>query len=328
MRSVIAVCGDSRNWRKRTCTDLRSPKINVRRSPQHDRCESRQDNRATRSSVPTGTRMGHATHRRTPRVSLSSVSLWARDVPLPTSRQTTETVVEAEGTDIGCRRCGLHLPLSAFTPSGRKDRRCKECVRSYFRRRGDLHRRQSAEAKRDRLVQAKRLLLARLVQSECRDCGTCDPLVLEFDHVGPKRADIAYLVGHGFSLPRIEEEMRACEVVCANCHRRRTARRAAWLRLQMGGSTARTLQQRNLWFVLDHLRTNHCVDCGEGDPLILDFDHVRRKRHGVADLVWSEHSLASIRQEIAECEVRCANCHRRRTSRVRQDLRHHAFSPP
>jgi hypothetical protein len=54
-------------------------------------------------------------------------------------------------------------------------------------------------------------------------------MVLEFDHLKEKRFDI------GAGLPdrnweALLEEMEKCEVVCANCHRRRTARRLGSVR--------------------------------------------------------------------------------------------------
>jgi hypothetical protein len=57
-----------------------------------------------------------------------------------------------------------------------------------------------------------------------------------------------------------------------------------------------------------------CVDCGEADPIVLEFDHVRdTKVNGISDLVYRNANLAVIQAEIDKCEVRCANCHRRVT---------------
>lgn len=59
----------------------------------------------------------------------------------------------------------------------------------------------------------------------CADCGETDPVVLEFDHVrGVKAANISRMVSDLVGLGRIEAEIEKCDVVCANCHRRRTAR--------------------------------------------------------------------------------------------------------
>jgi hypothetical protein len=59
--------------------------------------------------------------------------------------------------------------------------------------------------------------------------GEADPVVLEFDHLGDKSFSIgAKLVQ--FKWQRILDEIEKCEVVCANCHRRRTARRRGAVR--------------------------------------------------------------------------------------------------
>jgi hypothetical protein len=74
----------------------------------------------------------------------------------------------------------------------------------------------------------------------------------------------------------------------------------------------------NREFVLQHLSTHPCVDCGESDKVVLEFDHVRGKKKGnLARMVHGGSSLATIEKEIAKCDVRCANCHRRRTAQVR-----------
>lgn len=70
----------------------------------------------------------------------------------------------------------------------------------------------------------------------------------------------------------------------------------------------------NIAFLREHLRAHPCVDCGETDLAVLEFDHVRgEKTSEVSKLV--KLSLARIKSEVALCDVRCANCHRRKTVR-------------
>ena len=65
-------------------------------------------------------------------------------------------------------------------------------------------------------------------------------------------------------------------------------------------------------FLVDH----PCVDCGERDLRVLDLDHddPAHKTTEVGRLLASALSWERIAAEIAECTVRCASCHRRRTA--------------
>ena len=66
-------------------------------------------------------------------------------------------------------------------------------------------------------------------------------------------------------------------------------------------------------FLLEFLRAHPCLDCGESDPLVLEFDHRGNKMFcvgkGLRDRNWQ-----SVLDEISKCDVVCANCHRRRTA--------------
>ena len=67
--------------------------------------------------------------------------------------------------------------------------------------------------------------------------------------------------------------------------------------------------------IMAFLLAHPCVDCGEGDPVVLDFDHVRgQKRMDVTRMINGGYKWAVIAAEIEKCVVRCANCHRRKTA--------------
>lgn len=72
---------------------------------------------------------------------------------------------------------------------------------------------------------AKEFILNYLRSKKCTDCPENDPIVLDFDHLKDKKYDICRIVGLGYSVKTIKLELEKCEVVCSNCHRRRTARR-------------------------------------------------------------------------------------------------------
>jgi hypothetical protein len=264
-------------------------------------------------------------------VSLGSVSLWTRDVdpPRPHPAPLPAPPVGPVKRQC-CGGCQRHLPLTDFHKG---QTRCKRCRAEYIRERGELHLHQTRAARERRRAEARRYVLGLLADERCADCGLLDPLVLEFDHVGEKTAGISQLVHEGYALPRIQAEIACCEIVCANCHRRRTHARAggSWrVDLESRVPAHRPLKSRNLRFILDHLRGAACVGCGETDVVVLEFDHVGPKRgKGVVSLAFEEHSLNFLQAEIDHCEVRCSNCHRRATIRRQPThLRHHLIEPP
>jgi hypothetical protein len=66
-------------------------------------------------------------------------------------------------------------------------------------------------------------------------------------------------------------------------------------------------------YVYAYLLKNPCVDCGENNPLVLTFDHVRGdKRFGISEMVGRGWCMETIKAEIGKCDVVCFNCHMRR----------------
>lgn len=71
----------------------------------------------------------------------------------------------------------------------------------------------------------------------------------------------------------------------------------------------------NRRYVFEYLLKHPCVDCGETHPIMLEFDHVRGKKRMAISQMLSSYSIDSIQKEIEKCEIRCANCHRRKTAK-------------
>jgi len=95
---------------------------------------------------------------------------------------------------------------------------------------------------------------------------------------------------------------------------KRHSSRLTPLRSQQKRARRGDAKRRVLAYLLEH----PCVDCGERDPVVLDFDHTRaRKVANVSALVVDGYDWAVIAAEIAKCVVRCANCHRRQEARKR-----------
>jgi hypothetical protein len=267
-------------------------------------------------------------------ISLASASVWTRDalppapapVPAPAPRRQRYEPLR------WCSRCSRLRGESAFNrhPTGFQWW-CRDCFRAYYEELRAHHRRRNNALKALRVAEAQAYVLGYLRTRPCVDCGQPDPVVLEFDHRGAKRAEISTLVRRGVRQAVLEAEITRCDVVCANCHRRRTARRGRWRRLyaeREGGSWRSRAHERNVRFALAVLAEAGCVDCGETDVCVLDFDHVGVKTRSVMELARREVGLKRLLDEIGSCVVRCVNCHRRRTASAGGHYRAVAGIPP
>lgn len=66
--------------------------------------------------------------------------------------------------------------------------------------------------------------------------------------------------------------------------------------------------------VKQYLSTHHCVDCPESDIRVLQFDHITSKMYSISTLISWGASPETILEEIGKCQVRCANCHFKKTA--------------
>jgi hypothetical protein len=132
------------------------------------------------------------------------------------------------------------MPISDFAwrrkAQSQRDNYCRVCRAAYKREHYTVHRERyiANAARRKQALVAERTayLIEFLRERPCADCGEKDPLVLEFDHLEHKNFNIARgLRNHNWQ--SVLDEIATCDVVCANCHRRRTALRAGFARAAM-----------------------------------------------------------------------------------------------
>jgi len=69
--------------------------------------------------------------------------------------------------------------------------------------------------------------------------------------------------------------------------------------------------------LFEFFKTNPCIDCGNDNPIVLDFDHRDdvEKVGGVGEILNRACSWETVQKEMEKCDVRCANCHRIRTAK-------------
>lgn len=71
-------------------------------------------------------------------------------------------------------------------------------------------------------------MVDKLKELPCTDCGQTFPTeCMDFDHRDPeeKSDNVGTMVSNGQGTQRILDEIKKCDLVCANCHRIRTHRR-------------------------------------------------------------------------------------------------------
>ncbi len=64
-----------------------------------------------------------------------------------------------------------------------------------------------------------------------------------------------------------------------------------------------------------YLSTKSCIDCGENNPIVLEFDHTDSdlKFKSISKMLSGHYSWKSVQEEIKKCQILCANCHRLKT---------------
>lgn len=198
------------------------------------------------------------------------------------------------GETLTCRVCGKTKPLDEFDKRGDSTmyhRTCKDCRREYQRER--LRRLHPPVPTRSKRV---------VGNAELFQCTRCLQLL-------PAEA-----------FPRKAKGSLFLQSWCRECFSAfNTANYLANRPREIARIRANELRNReqNRVRVREYLAKSHCIDCGEDDPDVLEFDHLRDKRYNVSNMVQKGMSWSLIQTEIAKCEVRCANDHRRKTKQRR-----------
>ena len=148
-------------------------------------------------------------------------------------------------------------------------------VAYYWRNReSEIHR---VRVRQDGMVE----LIRELRSVPCMDCrGRFEPHQMDFDHRDPSQKSFNVTAGRAMLMAtaKVLAEAAKCDIVCANCHRIRTA--TAWIGRPRKGdyTTPSGARRAALWKeqagLLARLRDVPCADCGGRFPkAAMDFDH-------------------------------------------------------
>lgn len=112
---------------------------------------------------------------------------------------------------------------------------CRDCFKASWQKRyyeNHEHYRARHNKSRNKIrKQNARRVYEYLESNPCTTCGESDPIVLEFDHRnGDEKTDnIANLISNS-TWSIIKSEIKKCDVLCANCHRRKSAKQFKYKR--------------------------------------------------------------------------------------------------
>lgn len=139
-----------------------------------------------------------------------------------------------------CKNITEECAFSTFrTRKGEIRRRgiCKCCRGKYaienFKRLKEWRKAYNAKNKESRIsrsserrLEAKKIINKIKSKTPCFDCGKkFPPVAMDFDHCKGKNKGISSMVSQGYKIDLILEEIKLCQIVCACCHRIRTANR-------------------------------------------------------------------------------------------------------
>jgi hypothetical protein len=136
-----------------------------------------------------------------------------------------------------CTKCQTEKDEIEFRFQNRKENKrapwCKKCFSKHEREKwktSSQRRESNKENNRIRKVRNSQFLWDYLTQHPCEDCGEKDPVVLTFNHKDreTKGFNVSESCSRSYSIERIKEEIGKCEVLCANCHMRKTAKQMNW----------------------------------------------------------------------------------------------------
>lgn len=107
---------------------------------------------------------------------------------------------------------------------------------------------------------------------------------------------------------KLQWQCKSCQSVYRTEHYKKNRRKY----IDKANSWGKIRREKYQDFIFDYFKTNPCVDCGNSDPVVLEFDHLRDKEYTISDMF--DKSWDIFLNEIKKCEVVCSNCHKIRTA--------------
>lgn len=128
-----------------------------------------------------------------------------------------------------CRNCSQEKNEDQFSIVRKKrSNLCYECKRTYDNKYYANNKEKIAPFKVIRNSERTKILKWKILnflrENGCLNCSENDPIVLDFDHLRDKEYNVSDMVRLGYSWNKISKEISKCQILCSNCHRKKTAK--------------------------------------------------------------------------------------------------------
>ena len=110
-----------------------------------------------------------------------------------------------------CNKCNIEKSLDQYAKrKGSKDGYnviCKQCANQYY------------ENNKQYFFNRRKWFYDIKIKLKCKQCGFAHPAALDFHHKDPTQKSFGISANKHIDKVKILEEIKKCEVLCANCHR-------------------------------------------------------------------------------------------------------------
>ncbi len=131
-----------------------------------------------------------------------------------------------------CKSCNEDKPISEFSfknkSKGTLNSKCRVCRNAYVKTHYKQNKRQYLDRNKrylpEKIEKTKMMFCEYLSNHKCLHCGESDIRTFEFDHRNPteKVHNVYTMLSQGVSWKKILLEIDKCDVLCSNCHKKRT----------------------------------------------------------------------------------------------------------
>lgn len=137
-----------------------------------------------------------------------------------------------------CSKCNDCKPNKAFGFKNKEKKTlqayCRSCNKGYQAKHYIENKENYAAKAKEYKIQYKKKVYSWIknfvLENPCVDCRIDDFRVIHFDHRDPleKEFEISAGITANINLEELKEEIKKCDVRCANCHMLRTAKQFNW----------------------------------------------------------------------------------------------------